>query len=243
MRRILLVLEDYNELLFLEMLLKKVGFDVESIRSEVSLAEKLMAVSPDLVVSTGDGHKILGTRVAQKVKRKGSLTKLILLYPRTKAQQMQTIENFIADGVQETPLNPREILTAICSLTNVPVEGILTKFERLPLGKENLPESQIVGGRVSMTDDNIVVNGDSVVEGLEGLLKEEFGNHPPKKDPVRMSKYLKYLVNLPPSPVDGFSKQAIQRAVQDIRKNENDPAIKKLDQERKDFVVALFKKD
>jgi DNA-binding response OmpR family regulator len=147
MRKILLCLEDYNELLFVETLLKKIGFDVDSVRNEFTLAEKLLAQSPDLVIATGDGLKINGQRVSKKVKRKGLHAKLLLLFTREKMLSENVLDGMLADAALETPLNPRRVLTAICQLTGADVDAVIAKFDKLPIGKnldKNDPQSSSV---------------------------------------------------------------------------------------------------
>src|SRR4051812_37957777 len=131
MKRIFMVIEDYNELLFLETLLKKVGFEVETVKNEVNVAERMLALSPDLVIATGDGLKVNGIRVSKKVKKKGYNAKLLLLFPRSKLQNPQLLNSFVADAAVETPLNPRAIITSVCQLLDLDLDSLMQKFERL----------------------------------------------------------------------------------------------------------------
>src|SRR5882724_4032923 len=131
MRRVLLVIEDYNELLLVEKILKKIGFDIESLPSEASLPERMMGFLPDLVLATGDGNRINGHSVSKKVKRKGVQAKLLLLFPRQKLMQLD-IATYAAEGAIETPINPRLLLKSVCDFTGIPSSSILTKFDKMP---------------------------------------------------------------------------------------------------------------
>ena len=223
MRRILLVLEDYNELLFLETLLKKVGFDVEGIRNETSLAEKMVGFSPDLVIATGDGHKISGVRVGQKVKKKGQKAKLLLLFPRQRFQQERAMDIFSADGAAETPLNPRAILGSVCDLTEVPPEGVMTKFEKLPIARESAaPQGiQIITGKKPPR---------AVAADLSSTPED------------RAQKYLQILRSAPTGPETTFPRQLVQQEMEKNSAAPLPPHWDEIDKERKKFVELLFKK-
>lgn len=224
MRKILLVLEDYNELLFLETLLKKVGFDVVSIRNEVSLTEKMMGFSPDLVIATGDGHRISGARVGKKVKKGGNHAKLLLLFPRAKLQSDHLLDSLSADGVVETPLNPRNIILTICGLTGMSPDHVIGKFEKLPIAHDTVTrpeEIQIISSRKAPAS----------------------GADPADPDRDRVQKYDQLLKDLPASPYNGFSRQSVQAETKEMRDYERTHAdVKAIDELRQAFVKALFKK-
>ncbi|MDZ4677135.1 MAG: hypothetical protein SGI74_06445 [Oligoflexia bacterium] len=227
MKRILLVIEDYNELLFLETLLKKVGFEVESIRNEVTLAERMLAISPDLVVATGDGHKINGVRVGKKVKKKGNHSKLLLLFPRNKLQNPDLLDAFIADAAVETPLNPRTIITSVSQLLEVDLAAIMVKFDKLSISKDSSADNlQHITGKkekhVSTSESNHTLH--------------------PESDQLRVQKYAQFLKEAPTSNLNGFPHNKVQEELSSIRQYEKSTDLTLLEQERKNFVLKLFKK-
>jgi CheY-like chemotaxis protein len=236
MRRVLLVLEDYNELLFLETLLKKLGFDVESIRNEVSLSEKIMGFAPDLIVATGDGHKINGTRVAQKIKKRVGQTRLLLIFPRQKLQQGAT-ETFAADGVIESPLNPRSIITSICQLTGVSPDSIMIKFEKLPIAQDYPAGEgiQIIGSRMAAPKKSSATASAAAQAPANAHVTGKSA-----AQSTRAERYAAILKDAPQSKINGFKHEFIQDEIAEIRKDEQ--KWKAIDEERKAFVVALFKK-
>jgi hypothetical protein len=232
MRRILLLLEDYNEQIFLETLLKKLGFDAESIRSEASVSEKMMAFSPDLVIATGDGHKINGGRVSKKVKKHKAHAKLLLLFPRSKLRDISLIA-LDADGAVEIPLNPRTVIASICQLTAVDVTTIMTKFDKLPVGRDT-------------SDDVVTDNSLHIITGKKNVKKSpapDLASVPRENDHNRVARYAAYLQNVPPAKENGFVHSQIQSEVSEIRKYEKEhPETEDIDKQRKAFVRALFKK-
>jgi hypothetical protein len=229
LKRILLVIEDYNEALFLETLLKKVGFEVESIRNEVTLAERMLAISPDLVVATGDGLKVNGQRVSKKVKKKGNHSKLLLLFPRQKLQNPHLLDSFVTDAAAETPLNPRTIITAVSQLLGIDIDTIMSKFDKLSISKEaNAKDDalQVIAGKKTKR-----VSPSTPSARLD-----------PEADRVRVQKYADFLKDAPKSNLNGFPHNKVQDELASIREYEKENNLNSLDEERKSFVTKLFKK-
>jgi len=222
MRRILLVIEDYNELLYVEKSLKKVGFDVESLPSEASLPERMMGFLPDLVIATGDGNRVSGHSVSKKVKRKGVQSLLLLLFPRQRLSQID-IATYAAEGVIETPINPRVLIKSVCDFLSLSSETILTKFEKFlpPESEEN--EVQVIKERKK-----------PVPPPSQTTAKRPQGDG-------RAEKYKQLLENVPESPVKIFDHQTVE-AERRYQKNLPDtPEEAALDENRKEFVKKLYK--
>lgn len=187
MRRILLVIEDYNELLYVEKSLKKVGFDVESLPSEASLPERMMGFLPDLVIATGDGNRINGHSVSKKVKRKGMQSLLLLLFPRQKLLQVD-IATYAAEGAIETPINPRTLIKAVCDYLGIPASSILSKFDKFLSGLESDEQGmQIISNKKNNAPDLRYANGE-----------------------MRSERYRKLLENIPETPVKEFDHQSVE---------------------------------
>ncbi|MCC6276877.1 MAG: hypothetical protein IT289_03050 [Oligoflexia bacterium] len=227
MKKILLCIEDYNELLFLEGLLKKLGFDIESIRNEAALSEKVIGFSPDVVIATGDGNKVQGQRVSKKVKKKDSGPKLILLFPRLKLRNQNLLSQYTADAAVETPLNPRSIINSVCQVAGIDVDLITQKFEKLSISKDGQNDPmQIIQGKTKTPEKR--------TDGPPLPSEEE--------NSIRMKHYKELLKNAPQSHVNGFPHNRVADETAEIRKWANHNDVKQIDEERKAFVRALFKK-
>lgn len=209
-------------MLFLEGFLKKLGFDVDSIRSEAALAEKVLAFAPHLVLSTGEGKKINGNRVHGKLNNN---CQLILLFPRNKLNDEKFTANYFAQAMEETPVNPPRLLKAICSVTGLEEDTVLEKYQKLGIAQGSMDgddqEMQVVSGKV----------------GSQGLPLVD-----PKEEKRRVKKYADLIAELPDTPEVPFDKAKVKAAVEDNQKNADDDSTKELNQQRKDFVKALAKK-
>ena len=82
MNKILLVYEDYTDLMSVEATLKKVGFDVIGLSSEYSVAEQMLSFNPDVVVGSGRGGKVSSLGVGKRLKEMSRWQgKAILIFP------------------------------------------------------------------------------------------------------------------------------------------------------------------
>ncbi|MBK9293294.1 MAG: hypothetical protein IPM57_02450 [Oligoflexia bacterium] len=206
MKRILTIIEDLNEQNFLEVLLKKISFDVLSLRKEAQINSNALGFRPNLVIATGDGAKINGHRVAKEIKVKGVNPKLILLFPINQAIDKKITSSYKCHGVLETPINPLALIEAICSVLDLEKEPILKKYERLPVTQQ----------------------------------QQQVSNSEPS---IRSKKYAEILKKVPPSKENGFSRKIVSEEVKKMREYEdNNKEVEEIDEMRKKYVSALFKK-
>src|SRR3954463_12035040 len=79
MLRVLMVLEDYGELMFLQTVLKKIGFDVDAIQNPRSFHDSLLRMNPDVLVMTAHGKRVRGIDLVKGLKKVRGLPKVLLL--------------------------------------------------------------------------------------------------------------------------------------------------------------------
>jgi CheY-like chemotaxis protein len=258
MRRILLVIEDYNEALFLEGFLKKLGFDLENVRSESQLSDKMLSFAPDLVVATGDGKKISGAKVTEKVRRKGSKARLLLLYSKNRMADQMFLDNGVADGITETPVNPRDFVVMVCRLLALELEPMIKKFEKLPLGQDTAPNEDnlviVQGGKAESkpapaAPESVDASGNAgpplhhaAPAGIAPQPTGRFDLQPSISAAERKARIETELKKVPPSEFSRFQGARIQTELKDLREFEKTPGVKQIDERRKEFVTALFKK-
>ena len=68
MDRVLLVFDDLQYSLHLEMTLRKVGFDTETITNEYNLSEKLLTFNPDYIIAKGNSQRVSSMQIGKKLK-------------------------------------------------------------------------------------------------------------------------------------------------------------------------------
>src|SRR4051794_12157253 len=106
MLRVLLLIEDYGELMFLQILLSKLGFEVETLKNPKAIGDSLIKVNPDIVVLTGRGKRVNGIELSAGIKRTKGKPKVILLAPPHLKAKFTKAEVANAEAVLDSPVSP-----------------------------------------------------------------------------------------------------------------------------------------
>jgi hypothetical protein len=146
MRRIMLVIDDFNELVGLETLFRRLGFDVLSLGREIQVPEAILGFPPDLVIATGLGRHVDGLSLAPKLRYGANLQpKLAVLLPYTDPADEfgapRDLSFAEVDAVIETPFDLLSALRIVAMLLNMEPEPLLQKY------------SKIVGARLFEPDE------------------------------------------------------------------------------------------
>lgn len=114
MNKILLVYEDYADLISVEGALKKVGFDVIGLSSEYAIAEQILAFNPDLVVGAGRGGKVSSLGVGKRLKEMTRWTgKAVLIFSANVKPAPQDLIRLRADMILEAPVANTRLVQVI----------------------------------------------------------------------------------------------------------------------------------
>lgn len=230
MRRIFLLLEDFTELTFLETLLKKVGFDTLGSQSLQTGMEKALTLSPDMVILSDIIKSQSTHEVLENFKKYRSKINVILLKRDLKYITPHKEEHI--DAVVKSPVDPELFLRTIAKVADLNDELIIEKFHKLGLFK---------GTKV---DDKIIVpNGDIGTEATETVFVRSMKNTDSKsQEESRKKRFQKQLESLEEPKVKVIDHNTAVKEAHDFRSRSGDPEIKNIDEVRKNFVKALFKK-
>lgn len=220
MRKILLVIENYNDLVQLESMLKKLGFDTSAVHNAYAMAESLIAFSPDVVVMTGKGNKVNGVEWSQKIKKRKGIPKIILMFPKNHQPTNQDLRANM-DLVAETPLEPLRFLQQLCNLLGLDPNAFLDKIAKLQLSESSDPESTAARHAATATPESDVIR---IADRTE-----------------RSNKYDVILQENQLPDDTGLDRQKVQSAIKLQRKNGVQKDVE-LDEARQSFVRALFSK-
>ncbi len=232
MLRVLMVLEDYGELMFLQTVLKKIGFDVDAIQNPRNFQDSLLSMNPDVLVMTANGKKVKGIELSHTVKRMRGLPHIILI----RGTQIVRDDNTNIDAWLDSPVGAMPLLNAIGDTCGLNKDVLAEKFVKLRLQEVGENEAR-------------VLTGDGVepfaLENMERS-KVDPGNHEPLTSSTitseqRNERYKKFLTSDIPVQA-GFSVKQVQDQVKDLRRNENAEDLAELERQRKEFVAHLFKK-
>lgn len=164
MNKILLVYEDYADLMSVESTLKKVGFDVIGLSSEYSVAEQMLSFNPDVVIGSGRGGKVsslgVGKRLKEMTRWQG---KSVLVFPANFKPTPQELIKIRVDMILEAPVAPLRILQVLAKMLGHDEAQLLERLNKaIHLENPQKPGGAAVGGGKFTTDaEAILVRGNT----------------------------------------------------------------------------------
>lgn len=168
MNRILLVYEDYSDLMTVESALKKVGFDVIGLTSEYAIAEKILEFNPELVVGSGRGGKVSSLGVGKRLKEMARWQgKVVLLFPANIKPSPQDLIKLRVDMLLESPVSPNRLIQVFAKLLGHDEAALLERLGKAaPTDVPPAKGPSAVGkGGAAAEDDAIYVRGSGDAQG------------------------------------------------------------------------------
>lgn len=161
MNKILLVYEDYADLMEVEATLKKVGFDVIGLSSEYAIAEQMLAFNPDLVVGAGRGGKVnslgVGKRLKEMTRWQG---KSVLIFPANFKPNPQDLIRIRVDMILEAPVPPLRLVQVIGKILGHDEAVLLERLNKsMHVESPQKTGSSVAGGKYSTEEEAIFVKG------------------------------------------------------------------------------------
>ncbi|WP_413574990.1 hypothetical protein ACLVWU_12100 [Bdellovibrio sp. HCB290] len=166
MSKVLLVYEDYADLMSVESTLKKVGFDVIGLSSEYAVSDQIISFNPDVVVGSGKGAKVSSLGVGKRLKEMSRWGgKAVLIFPANFKPAPQDLIKIRVDMILESPVAPLRIVQVLAKLLGQDESALLERLNKAshleaPGAKPGTPP---VGGGVKFATDKeaIFVKGTS----------------------------------------------------------------------------------
>ncbi len=245
----MLVIDDFNEMVGLETLFRRLGFDVLSFGREMAVAEGILGFPPDLVVAVGRGRHVNGFKLAPKIRYGNTRPKLVVLVPlneKRSAERMAEDSQADVDAVIETPFDPREALSVVAQLLNLEPEPILEKYGKIVSARLFEPqELKIIRHQVESSPLIHVTSVDSSARDALSKLASEAEQVKPMS--ARESRYAKFLDDkaeeiMPPMADGGTMKNARKKLEEDEARASMMEIEKaaKIQREKREFVRAMI---
>jgi DNA-binding response OmpR family regulator len=248
----MLVIDDFNELVGLETLFRRLGFDVLSLGRESLVSEAVLGFPPDLAVATGVGRHVHGLTLAPKLRYGSSQPKLVVLLPYRDPDlgSHPGLLNADVDAVIETPFDPRAALRVVAQLLNLDPEPLLEKYTKIVTARLFEPlELKIIKHQVEPLPLIHVTSSEEFrIPGKSGAFDDP-GEVPVFKRPesAREARYAKFLDDkaeeeLPPMVSADFLRDA-QKKQEDADAKATMEEIQraaKLAREKREFVRAML---
>jgi DNA-binding NtrC family response regulator len=225
MRKILLVIEDYHERTYLQTMLKKIGWDVIGLSTELGLSEQILTFRPDAIFASQSIRRIQGIELLKNIKKRDGYPKLLLIgtNPPTKAD----LDAHHVDVFLSSPVNNRLLFEFLEKAGGFSAKASLQKIRnmRYPLEK--------------MTDDSKRLpkshseEPESLAPTIEKVVFDDTAD--------RKRRYDEFLLKNPvQAKQTHFKASDIQDFTGKIAAEGYTEEGKKLDENKKDFVKALF---
>lgn len=163
MNKILLVYEDYADLMGVESTLKKVGFDVIGLSSEYAVAEQMLSFNPDVVIGSGRGGKVSSLGVGKRLKEMARWSgKVVLIFPANFKPSPQDLIKIRVDMILEAPVAPLRVLQVLAKLLGHDESALLERLNKA-MHVESPQKTDItnVGGKAGTEAEAIYVKGSS----------------------------------------------------------------------------------
>lgn len=232
MLRVLMVLEDYGELMFLQTVLKKIGFDVDAIQNPRSFTDSLLTMNPDVLVMTAYGKRIRGFELAKGVKRNRNFPQIILI--RTPGVPQD--DDAIIGKWLDSPVGALDLLGAMADLCGLNKDVLADKFAKLRIQETTSDEARILRLDEAQTTEGAEMQKAEESSGNFGKIENSTMSNEQRKE-----RYKKFIEEERPEHI-GFSVKQVQDQVKSLRREENPEDLAELERQRKAFVEHLFKK-
>lgn len=163
MNKILLVIEDYTELKDLEMVLRKLGFNVLGIASEFAMSQQILSFNPEIVIGSGQGTKVSSMGVGRRLRDMPRwVGHTILSFPPGFTPPPEELIRIRMDNLCESPVTVEKILPFLARIDGANETQLVEKLKVIrTLGVEESVDNKsfIGGGSVAKESDEIFVPG------------------------------------------------------------------------------------
>ncbi len=250
MRKILLLVEDFNEIVFLDTILKKLGWDVLAQQAEFGLSELLLSFSPDILVITAKGKKLDGLKVSERIKKNNKgFPKIIILKNSKQEFDKDVLKKMGINASLNSPISVNKLLFVLEKMGGMSALEAQKKLSNFRSKKEDEAEGSIlaaqneqelnfktiVTGSLVEEDEKFIQKSEGLGAKLAELVKMESGSK------SRAERFQKALKEFEPPEKDRMSAKAVREQTKKIRqRGKLHKDLDKLDNRRRDFVRALF---
>lgn len=137
MEKVLLVFEQYTEMIVFETALQKTGYKTLGITNDYSVGEKLLSFNPDYIVVYGTSGRVktinVGRKLHELTKWKGK--SILIFHPdqRPDASDFRVIKS---DMILEFPLTPSQIVMTLAEMSQLSDSELHEKLSKLSSDEE-----------------------------------------------------------------------------------------------------------
>ncbi len=234
MLRVLIAVEDYSELLYLQTLLKKIGFDVEGVQNERSFEEARLSLNPEIILINAVGKKLKGIEFASQIRKIRGFPKVVLLFGPQGTANLRVEELPGAEAIIDTPINTTNHLTFLPDPGQLNIVLLLEKYRRIKatLSADEEDELQLLKRDGAESDEEL----------FDSETDSESAQSAPSGSTERSKRYKEFISQMEKPKHNGFSRERVVKYHKEIRAKEDPGSVEELEKERQAFVKAMFQK-
>ncbi len=131
MHKILLVIDEYKELVALENLLRRLGFDVLSVGKDILVNDALVRFVPEIVIATLKGRAVDGIKVSMRVRRQTPSPLVAFLTAADNATNLSQEQKLYMDALILLPLQPQTVIRTIAQMAQLDPGPLIGKFQKM----------------------------------------------------------------------------------------------------------------
>ena len=140
MRKILIALEDYQEVIALQGLLMKFGWDVKAVRKAILLKDELISFSPDGIIMPAKGQQLNGVQLSEEIRSK-TKADIFLIY-RDKSD-VENINVSCVSGLIACPIVPQDMIRTLALKSGSRKDLIFKRYEKI-FGESLVEEDGVI---------------------------------------------------------------------------------------------------
>ena len=242
MQKVLLVIDEFNELEAMESLFKRLGFDVLALGKESLVADALLGFHPELALISFKARNVDGVRLATKLKTlkptaaQVSIKVALVWATGMPAPKMNPESAWIVDAMVEVPLKPVLVIQMVSRLLNIPEYQLMKKYERAAAQSTS---ASAQAGVATVTE----------VPAAPRAVQEDgtpIPSHPSEKESLKRSERYAEFLRVHPDEVDKvLPREKMQSEIRKVKASETPETkaeVEDINAEKRAFTVSLFKK-
>jgi DNA-binding response OmpR family regulator len=158
MLRVFLVIDDYNELLYLQTLLKKLGFDTEGLQNTKKYADVSLGFNPHVLIATAQGRKVNGIDLIRTIHKNRGFPKIIALHSSEAPINEDDVKGLGIDLILESPTSAKKLILGLASVCDLDQTLLLEKYNKIKTSmNENPADEEMLVASYDETGKEIAV--------------------------------------------------------------------------------------
>ncbi len=231
MVKIIIAIDDFNESLQCQTLLKKLGFDVISINKDSQFRSATLGFLPDIVIASFKTKNVDGLLLGLEAKKLISKPRVLLLYPAMSEPKLGEESKVAYDFLMSSPFDYEQLIKRTAEMARVDQNTLHEKYLKLSMRRPTTQGANTVYGGKDITNDSLYPERRIPVSSMA--------------PEVRSKRYQEFLSKAPSEPAAQIiDHKVLTEKVHQLEQNLKDDvkSIEAINAEKLAFAKALFKK-